>query len=357
MSETNETQACNYWMSRISYEGDVAGKLLEAGYLSIGWSYFCDKGVEKDAQKNDRKAFQKKTEGWSRSRWSLWHFCSFNVGDIVIVPLYGGLFSVYRVKARAQSIREVAKLPEAFDIKNGRDIYRRKDGLYYDKNPKSEDKEQVDLGFVVAVEPIRLKVSRYDHADAALTSRLKYRGVTCCLNDLAASVQTALTAQEAPHKVIGKELAKKLCESIQKKLNDAKFEKLVKWYFERIGATNVWIPAKNEPGKEDGADVDVVADFETLKTMYYVQVKFHQGATSDWAVAQVQRYQEQHAEALDEDATAIAWAITSADTFSESAIAAAKDAHVRLINGMEFAEMLLNVGLDGFDNAFKPIRL
>lgn len=80
------------------------------------------------------------------------------------------------------------------------------------------------------------------------------------------------------------------------------------------------IAAKNTPGKEGEEDIDVIANFDALKTTYYVQVKFHQG--------------------------------TSGNTALNQAIQA-KGVYVRLINGLEFMEMLLDVGLVNIDEAFK----
>jgi Holliday junction resolvase-like predicted endonuclease len=53
-------------------------------------------------------------------------------------------------------------------------------------------------------------------------------------------------------------------------LNDDKFEKLVKWYFDQVGATETIIPSKNYADKV--GDVDVIATFENIKTIINVQV-------------------------------------------------------------------------------------
>lgn len=87
-------------------------------------------------------------------------------------------------------------------------------------------------------------------------------------------------------------------ESINKIIDDRltpdKFEQLVKWYLKQIGASDVYIPSKNEKGKNDGADADVIATFENLKVrLIYVQVKYHKGCTSDWAIKQISEYKVQ----------------------------------------------------------------
>ena len=54
----------------------------------------------------------------------------------------------------------------------------------------------------------------------------------------------------------------------------------------KLGADKVDIPSKNnkENAVENYADVDVIAIFEKLKHIIYIQAKFHNGKTSDWAV-------------------------------------------------------------------------
>ncbi len=46
---------------------------------------------------------------------------------------------------------------------------------------------------------------------------------------------------------------------------------------EKIGAEYSIIPAKNKPGKKDGADADIIAEFENIKHIIYIQAKHHEG--------------------------------------------------------------------------------
>ena len=61
------------------------------------------------------------------------------------------------------------------------------------------------------------------------------------------------------HEILEK-ITPQVLKSLKSELNPDKFENLVKFYFEKNGATDVYIPAKNEKGKE--GDADVVAIFE-----------------------------------------------------------------------------------------------
>ena len=122
------------------------------------------------------------------------------------------------------------------------------------------------------------------------------------------------------------------------------FEELIKRYFERQGAS-ADIPAKNEPDKE--GDADIIATFASLGLIVYVQAKRHDGETDAWAVEQVQRYKDsQSGSAADDGFTRIPWVISTAKTFSENCRHQARHAGVRLVDGIEFARMLLDTGIE-----------
>ena len=72
-------------------------------------------------------------------------------------------------------------------------------------------------------------------------------------------------------------------------LSPDQFEQLIQGYFNELGAT-ADIPGKNEQDKE--GDADIVATFEPLKLIVYVQAKLHDGTTDGWAVKQIKEYTE-----------------------------------------------------------------
>ena len=49
----------------------------------------------------------------------------------------------------------------------------------------------------------------------------------------------------------------------------------------------------------------------------------------------------------------IAWVITAADKFSDEAEARAEEENVRLINGLDFAKALINLGIADIDTAIQ----
>jgi hypothetical protein len=146
--------------------------------------------------------------------------------------------------------------------------------------------------------------------------------------------------------------SKGLLDRIHDSLNPDKFESLIGWYFRRVGATDVSIPAKNERGKQ--GDADIVAVFEPLKTIFYVQAKFHRNETSDWAAHQVRDYvngKNQGADTMDDGYARVAWVVSSADSFSEECRSLAKQNGIRLVTGLDLAEMILEAGIHQLDKA------
>ena len=127
-------------------------------------------------------------------------------------------------------------------------------------------------------------------------------------------------------------------------LNPDQFERLIKTHLEAQGAT-AYIPAKNERDKE--GDADIVATFDALKVIVYVQAKRHDGQTNKWPVTQVREYAgSQDDRGTDDGYTRLLWVISTAERFSAECVDAAHHDNVRLINGEEFAKMLLDSGIE-----------
>lgn len=342
-----------YWLHRISHEWDVSYPLLEKGYLSIGWSCLCHSNILDSMKETvDTELFEKimMENGLQsyRSRWALWYFFSFNIDDYIVVPMFEGEFSIYRVLDRAKPISELSALKE-FTASTGETISYAESGLLIRQNTGNT----VDLGYVVHVEPVKDHLSRYEYADNKLTSRMKIRQTNADISDLADSILDALSS-DSPinlYSTVIEELSLKLLDVIERQLTPSKFEMLIRWYFRKIGASRAYIPAKNEPNKWDGADADIIAEFDPLKVVFYVQAKLHTDQTSTWAIEQISMYKEQH-EVSAGEFTIIPWVITSAKEFSPEAIALAQNNDVRLITGIQFARMLIDAGITDINSAF-----
>ena len=85
------------------------------------------------------------------------------------------------------------------------------------------------------------------------------------------------------HDILLESAAPQVLEAIHKLTPDS-FERLVKWYMEQSGASHTFIPAKNENGKENGADADVIAEFAPLGIVFFIQVIFNHDCTFFFSV-------------------------------------------------------------------------
>ena len=149
------------------------------------------------------------------------------------------------------------------------------------------------------------------------------------------------------------EMREKILRLIHEELAPDKFESLIEWYFKRVGASEVDRPSKNESDKE--GDADIIATFEPIKVLVYIQAKFHDpnSQTDEWAVEQIQAYVGHRNNLQEDDGYAkVLWVVSTCDDFTEECKRMAKAKGVTLINGQEFACMLIDAGFAGLDTAF-----
>jgi hypothetical protein len=346
----------NYWIQRISYNAHITYPLLDKGYLCIGWSDFVKfenyvDNVRREGGWNYMESCM--LEDWgalTTNRHQLWRYMvNMKVGDWVVVPK-AGTFSVYEIEV--DSPISIADYKETIYDWYGVEYKRNENGLII-----NEEGKVVDLGFLRKVKLIRKDISRYKYCDNILTSRLKVRQTNVNIWGIRESVLNAIQNYD-DNKPIDlradiENIIPNICESIQKILSQEKFEMLVNWYFDRVGASNVYIPSKNPSDKESYEDIDVEATFDLLRTTYYVQVKHHKGKTAEWAAMQVAKKKELHERTENADGyTRVYWALTSADDFTDECKKIAQDEKIQLINGKEFASMLIDAGLANVNDAF-----
>ena len=346
----------NYWLHRITGGENalpVAWQLLhrkvaDERYLSIGWSDFSEDSFANDVRHRGIDAINERysKDGWdySRNRWSLWRFiCKMKKGDYVIVPSWG-TFSVFEI------IDDIILSNESYSHINFEDWSENK--IEYDgKYLRDVNNKTIDLGFYRRVKVVVEDIERSKYADADLISRMKIRQTNADINDLWESVENSIIAYDAKKPINLKEnilsdIIENTFVQIKKTLDADKFEKLVEWYLESLGATWTTTPAKNGSKTEEG-DADRVAYFEKLKLVVMVQAKRHEDTTSDWAVEQITAYKDNNKPS--DDYSTIMWVISTCDKFSEDAIKKAKDNGVRLIDGREFTKLILESGLNGMN--------
>jgi len=364
---TNLPSPMKIWLHRISHNGYASYPLLNLGYLSIGFSDFSNPDflnkvtnlLDSEVWNYVNAEFQKEWGSIPKTRHNLVRFLrDIKAGDWVLVPKQG-TFSIYEVSDdHPFCIREIDPTGlRAWGLPDGSPLKLTEHGLERDGNDK-----EPDLGFARNVRRIHTHerdISRAKFADAALTARMKIRSTTADISDLRENITRSLKRfnEDRPinlHATLFDLHAETTLEAIRDDLDPDKLESLIRWYLEKAGGKAV-IPAKNESGKE--GDGDIVAVFEAIKTIIYVQAKKHDGETDDWAVQQIVAYRDQKqkgvndSESIDDGYARIAWVISTAESFSSECIALAKDNNVLLINGPDFVKMLLNAGIEGLDVA------
>jgi restriction endonuclease Mrr len=334
----------NYWLHRISHLAELSYPLLDKGFLTIGFSDFTQKEFIDKVIEDDWSYFNGQfQEMWGkvpRTRHNLWRFLKFKKEDIVIVPSWGTFFVCEIIDEKPLLINETY----SDDLKTWGDKKVTTDGTYL----ISENGKAYDLGFARKVKIHHKNISRAKFADAKLTSRMKIRQTNGSINDLKKSVEKSIAnyIENRPihlHSIIVEKTANLVLDAIKTELNPDKFEKLVRTYFKTIGANEVSIPAKNERDKE--GDADIVAVFENIKLIIYIQAKFHKGKINEWGTNQILDYKT-NKESIDDGYNKIAWVITSADSFNAEAEKIATENEIQLIDGLEFSKMLLNAGIN-----------
>lgn len=268
-------------------------------------------------------------------------------GDWVIVPTYGAFSICELLDDEPIMIKDIKDI--IIKDWNGDIISRDEKGYLINAN-----NDKIDLGFARRIKIIQKNISRYDYADGALTARLKVRQTNVCINDLKESIQKALEGFNNNKPIHFRneinDVIPNICSIIQTKLNPDKFEYLIKWYFERIGASSVVVPPKKSSTKVDYEDVDIIATFDLLKTIYYVQAKHYRGETGSWGAEQISHLKELESvkdDRQDDGYTKVYWLVSSSESFSEECINKAKETNVQLIDGKTFASMLLDAGFLG----------
>ncbi len=338
-----------YWMHRVKC-GENAWQfthelLKKHQFISIGWSDFSNNETQPLLTKDwnsFEKVFIDEEWGLPRNRYNLWRFLNeMKKGDIVVVPLPYS-FDIYRIVD--DIIYNNTTMNHDLWVNWNGETASLDDKGY----PAYADGQQIDMGFYRKVEPIAVDIPRSEYAKQALYSRLKIQQTNADITDLKDEVDLAIACYKdgCPinlRSTFTSEAAKLLRDQIRTLLNDKKLEELVKWYMEQLGAETI-IPPKNATGSNEG-DADVIATFGKLNNFtILIQVKAHKGFTNEWAVEQITTYKRTMDKKL-QIPSAQLWVISTSDDFSDEAKRLAEEYDVRLVNGLEFARMLVENGV------------
>lgn len=336
----------NYWMHRITHEREVKESLLKnEGLLLTAWGdlsndRFLKSMIGKGKLEFD-EIFKEETGNLPRNRFFLYMFINeFKKGDYILVP---GLrdFSVYEIVSDSpfskEQLKECISHPDKLNLTE-------RDGRYFQKDNGAE----LELGFFWKVSPVELNISREHHAVDSLRRRLKFQGTNNNFTQLGQEVEDAIKRHRdnAPLKSKIVDFAWDLVyRNLQSVSSDSTFEKAVKYYLERLGATDVFIPAKTCLSKAPG-DADVIAVFEALRVKIIVQVKHYLEPVDAEAVKQILASQSVYDDSTN---TVIPWVVAACDTFTDEAQMLAEENGVRLMTCYEFSRSLLDVGFRSFD--------
>ena len=317
--------------------------LVKHNIISIGWNDFSDENYQErlsDSMKSFADVFQKEWGYQPRNRYNLWRFLNgMKKGDIVVVPMDGGTFSIYKISDNTVYNNET------FDHNLWIDWNGDRATLDQNGYPTYSDGRIIDMGFYRKVEPLRLNISRDEYATQALYSRMKIRQTNADISDLMEEVCSVLEHQEPINlkSAFVSSAAEILSNQMRDLMNDRKIEEIVRWYMESLGAV-VYIPAKNSTKTNEG-DADVVATFDKLNNhTILIQVKAHSGFTDSWAVEQIALYAKTFEDSLEDRSTQL-WVISTCEDFTEDTKRLASEKGILLINGRAFAEMLIDNGL------------
>ena len=348
----------------MKHEGDESFYFLCNGVLLTRYSDLANETfLEKilnTPNKDERKAIVRleMVKLWGKAHpWRipiLLRFLSgFKKGDLVVVPHWDH-FGIYKLVSEKPSIigdleGSFFLTPDDVDDDENEEKIQIRDGTLY------ADGRAVDLGFCWKIEPIVHWELKDDYWGPAL--KKKSFGIwftTADINDVKGEVEEAISACKDTERY-GRNSSLKIDRSlaaIHSNLNPKSFEKLVGHYFKSIGATWVDIPSGNVGEKE--GDADVIAGFDAIRTIIYVQVKHQRFGpeTDEWAVEQIKKYKEYRddKEQGEESRTTVAWLVSSAEEFNGIASSVACDAEVQLIDGPTFAGMLIRAGIEFEDN-------
>ncbi len=340
----------NYYLLRMmNHERETAIQLFEDNYIFIGYRDF-----DKNSQWNYIEKYNKSIDkdrliedmidecGWDcngrqiGSHKKLNKFFQFEIGDTIIIP---DTKSFHIVKI-IEGIKSFHSIKENYISKSN-------------QNP--------DIGFVYKVEKMRdnngnSSISREKFAESKLTARLKAINGLLDINDLKDDIEKSKEAfinnkVIKIDEILKENLREVVKNTIIKTLEPNKFENFIKNLMKKLGASQVDIPNKNDKARaeEEYADVDVIAVFENIKHIIYIQAKFHEGESSNWAVKQLEAYNGE--KDIDTSYSTSYWAITSG-VFSDEAKRNDNDNNkvIRLIDGDELANIILEIGVEGFSD-------
>lgn len=335
------------WLHRISHEWEISYPLLEKGFLSIGWSVFSDRefmsGVTEKGYEYLYQCFKEEFGYVSPNRFSLYRFIvEMKAGDRVVVPT-GNEFGIYEVLGEAVPVSEI-DFPDDLKTYDNRSVTI-KDGLL------NTDDRTFDIGFIIPVKTIEQNIPKNQYAGNMLSNYMQAQQTNLNISHLSESVNKAIEYFRLKKPVnirseMIEEFKSMVLDKIKSISNTGNLTNLLEWYCRKCGAV---VPYINCDIEDKEGEADIIAIFEPLKLILYIHAKFCEQSASDWAVGIIDDYGKYRINECDDGYSRIAWLITAVKEYDIKAAEKARANDVVLINGLQFAEMLLDAGFGGMD--------
>ncbi len=332
------------WMHRISHCAELSYKLLAQGCLSIGFSELAREkdfvSAMKDAAligKNQRNFLEEKM-------FSLWgekikqsdvlrrFLLEFQMGDMVVVPLFDKRFTIVKITGQWLTLQQYEKQCHFNFFQNEADI-----GFLFPVSFLLKGKRDT-YGIV--------SVSREGYADDALCSYMKLAETNADISFMQKNVEEAIAKQNNTHFALPKmqeAWAEAFLKIIQDFLQEKHIENLIKRYLQKQGAGCVKIITKAQQQY-----TEMVAEFEQLGLILFVNVEQNVSQIDQWALEQIQAYQKQLSHQRDGYIYGM-WLISLKSSYSNALKEYAAKQNVQLIEGIAFSKMLLKAGLTALE--------
>ena len=362
---SNINESARIWLHRCNHYGKAAWEMLgydydskkfsdENGcYISVGcgsgkWSINQYDSIKKSDAKWQEFEKHYTTGSKPRYRHFLYKFLfEFKEDDYIVVPS-GGEFHVFQIESDEMLTYDNPAVKERLEKIN--------------LSPEKIGND--DFKFLRKVKPIRVQIQRKGYAVGEFCSKLKYRGTTLEITDEAAEELKKALKADKPFSIYDRtiqSLTGDLYKNALCQITPDNLESLIEWYFKKKGADIYDVLPKNYSEKVEREDADVLAVFEDLKIRFFVQAKAYNNKNEknvnlDGAINQLNKYMENHVIESNEKYTDVKWIVCLAETnegIENYDKIKEENNDIRFINGMEFAEILLNVGLQNIDEALR----
>ena len=337
----------NIWMHRNNHYGIKAWEILgfkkerfvydgvdNKSYISIGCmsgtlskeAFYQIKNSGNDKFNEFDEVFSKKNNIEKRRfRHSLYKFLfEYQIGDILVIPGH----------------KEIHVFKVVSDIIYGDEL----------KDVIGNIPEKDDFVYFRELEPVRINIPRNGYLNSEFLGTLKNRGTVLDISYYKNHVIEVLAKSEADslHEKIVNVTSELLLGCINESLSPEQWESIICLIFDKMGADQADVLPKCPSQKEGVEDADVLAVFEKLKIVVFVQAKKYKGeADMSGAIKQINEYEQKYREQY-KGYTTLKWIVCSSTKIVNKEDC--ENNGIRIIDGNEFVRILLDLGINNIDS-------